>query len=65
MSEAIASPCIKVCRIEPASGLCEGCLRTLPEIARWPEAGDQEKRLVLRRIEARRGGRRAPRTDRG
>ncbi|MGA1318970.1 MAG: DUF1289 domain-containing protein, partial [Rubrivivax sp.] len=30
---AVPSPCINVCRIEPASGWCEGCARTLEEIA--------------------------------
>jgi predicted Fe-S protein YdhL (DUF1289 family) len=56
MSEGVASPCIEVCRIEPASGLCEGCLRTLPEIAHWPDADETEKRAILRRIEMRRAG---------
>ena len=39
---AIQSPCKKVCIVDGASGLCVGCLRTLPEIAAWgamtPEA---------------------------
>lgn len=36
------SPCISVCRMDAASGLCEGCFRTLDEIAGWgllPEPG--------------------------
>jgi len=32
---SIATPCIKVCVVDGASGLCLGCFRTLPEIARW------------------------------
>lgn len=31
----IESPCTGVCRIDPASGWCVGCGRTLDEIARW------------------------------
>jgi predicted Fe-S protein YdhL (DUF1289 family) len=31
----IASPCIKVCVIDAASGLCAGCGRSLDEIALW------------------------------
>ncbi|HET8830586.1 MAG TPA: DUF1289 domain-containing protein, partial [Casimicrobiaceae bacterium] len=31
----IASPCISVCRIDDATALCVGCLRTLDEIAAW------------------------------
>ena len=32
---AIASPCVKTCTIDEASGLCLGCLRTLEEIGGW------------------------------
>ena len=32
------SPCIKVCVIDPASGLCTGCWRSLDEIAAWRAA---------------------------
>lgn len=32
---AIESPCIKVCAMEPATGLCRGCGRSLDEIAAW------------------------------
>ena len=31
----VKSPCTNVCRIDAASGWCEGCLRTLDEIAAW------------------------------
>lgn len=40
------SPCVSVCRMEPASGLCEGCLRTLDEIACWSTLPDAGKRAV-------------------
>ena len=29
------SPCISVCRVDADSGWCDGCLRTLQEIAAW------------------------------
>jgi hypothetical protein len=32
--------------MEAASGLCEGCLRTLDEIARWSTMPDTGKRAV-------------------
>ena len=35
VTEPVPSPCISVCRMDAASGLCEGCLRTLDEIAAW------------------------------
>jgi predicted Fe-S protein YdhL (DUF1289 family) len=42
-----ASPCIKLCVIEPASGLCRGCRRSLAEIAIWPNLGNAEKQRIL------------------
>ncbi|MET0334176.1 MAG: DUF1289 domain-containing protein [Rhizobacter sp.] len=35
------------------SGLCEGCLRTLDEIAAWSTLGEEDKRGVWRLIERR------------
>jgi predicted Fe-S protein YdhL (DUF1289 family) len=40
--------------MDAATGLCEGCLRTIDEIARWGGLSDPEKRAVLGAIEARR-----------
>ena len=40
------SPCINVCRMNDATGLCEGCLRTLDEIALWSVLDDDDKRAV-------------------
>jgi predicted Fe-S protein YdhL (DUF1289 family) len=42
----VPSPCISVCRMDAASGLCEGCFRTLDEVASWAMASDEEKRAV-------------------
>ena len=50
----ILSPCINVCRMDAASGLCEGCLRTLDEIAAWGTMEDDAKRAVWQRLEQRR-----------
>ena len=50
----VASPCINVCRMDAASGWCEGCLRTIDEIAAWGSLGDDDKRAVWRRLEDRR-----------
>lgn len=57
MSDAargIPSPCINVCRMDAASGLCEGCLRTLDEIAAWGTMDEDDKRAVWQRLEQRR-----------
>ena len=42
----VASPCINVCRLHQATGWCEGCLRTLDEIALWSALDDDAKRSV-------------------
>jgi uncharacterized protein len=54
-TEAVASPCNKVCRIDPRTGWCEGCLRTLTEIGAWSQLDDDDKRLVLTQLDVRRG----------
>jgi uncharacterized protein len=46
----VPSPCLSVCRMDPASELCHGCLRTLDEIAAWGRMGAEEKREVWREI---------------
>lgn len=50
----IASPCINVCRMDPARGLCTGCLRTLDEIARWARLDDTARQQILDSLPARR-----------
>jgi predicted Fe-S protein YdhL (DUF1289 family) len=44
------SPCIGVCRIDQATGWCQGCLRTLDEIADWPLLSVLEKDALLVRL---------------
>ncbi|MBL0421743.1 DUF1289 domain-containing protein [Ramlibacter sp. AW1] len=51
--DPVPSPCNSVCRIEPATGLCAGCLRDLDEIAHWSGWGDAERRATWLRIEQR------------
>jgi predicted Fe-S protein YdhL (DUF1289 family) len=50
----IASPCISVCRIDDATALCVGCLRTLDEIAAWGTLDNAARRRVWHSIEQRR-----------
>jgi predicted Fe-S protein YdhL (DUF1289 family) len=40
--------------MDPVSGLCEGCLRTIDEIAAWGAMADDDKRAVWQRLEQRR-----------
>jgi predicted Fe-S protein YdhL (DUF1289 family) len=41
--------------MSPATGLCEGCLRTIDEIAAWSTLSDEGKHAVWDAIEQRRG----------
>lgn len=45
-TQPVPSPCISVCRMDAVTGLCEGCFRTLDEIAGWGMSSDEEKRAV-------------------
>jgi predicted Fe-S protein YdhL (DUF1289 family) len=49
----VASPCINVCRMNDATGWCEGCRRTLEEIACWSIYTPAEKRAVLAQLPTR------------
>lgn len=51
----IATPCIKVCTVDGPSGLCLGCFRTLPEIARWARLEPEERARIMAELPARRG----------
>jgi predicted Fe-S protein YdhL (DUF1289 family) len=53
-SASVASPCNSVCIVDPVSGLCGGCFRTLQEIAGWIDFSAAEKRSVIAALDARR-----------
>ncbi len=42
----VPSPCVSICRMVTETALCEGCFRTIPEIAGWRHMSDDEKRAV-------------------
>ena len=48
------SPCIKVCQMDPARGVCIGCCRTLDEIARWGGMAEDERTRVMAELPGRR-----------
>ena len=60
VAAGVPSPCISVCRMNAASGLCEGCSRTLAEIATWASLDDAGKRTVWQNIEQRRAAAACP-----
>jgi predicted Fe-S protein YdhL (DUF1289 family) len=53
--DEVKSPCVNVCRMNPRTGYCEGCGRTIDEIAGWSQFSVEEKRAVVARLASRRG----------
>lgn len=49
---AVASPCIGVCVVN-LNRICQGCFRTLDEIAGWSTASDVEKQRILNEVSKR------------
>ena len=50
----VKSPCIDVCKMDRKTGWCEGCLRTIDEIAAWSTMSDDDKRAVWAQLDERR-----------
>lgn len=48
--DAVPSPCVSICQMDAAQGLCAGCLRNLQEIATWSALDDDARRGVWSRI---------------
>ncbi|KAB0264975.1 DUF1289 domain-containing protein [Microvirga brassicacearum] len=42
-----SSPCIRVCILDPETGLCEGCGRTTEEIAGWFRMSEEERLRIM------------------
>ncbi len=47
------TPCINVCVVNKETGLCEGCARSVPEIARWGSMTPAERRTIMIQLPAR------------
>jgi predicted Fe-S protein YdhL (DUF1289 family) len=50
----MTSPCIKVCQMDPARGVCIGCCRSLDEISRWGAMSEQEQLQAMQQLPERR-----------
>lgn len=55
----VATPCVKVCTLDAAAGICLGCGRTLGEIERWLRMSDDERAHVMAELPARLASRHA------
>jgi predicted Fe-S protein YdhL (DUF1289 family) len=52
--KAIATPCVKVCIVDGASGLCLGCYRSLQEIGGWSGLTEDQRAAVMAELPSRR-----------
>lgn len=52
-STPVPSPCINICRMHAPTGWCEGCARTIDEIAAWSALDDAGRERLLRQLPAR------------
>lgn len=50
---SIATPCVKVCIVDGATGLCLGCWRTLSEIGGWSSLTDAERARIMAELPVR------------
>ena len=41
------SPCVNICLMDPETGLCSGCGRTLDEIGTWYRLDRVERRRIM------------------
>jgi hypothetical protein len=49
----IETPCIKVCIIDARTRLCEGCGRTIDEIAAWSSYSNEDRRRIMAELPGR------------
>ncbi|MCB1141328.1 MAG: DUF1289 domain-containing protein [Leptospiraceae bacterium] len=48
------SPCTRVCKIDPGSGYCIGCLRNIKEIASWSNFSESMRESIVLELQKRR-----------
>ncbi len=50
---AIETPCVQICVMDAATGLCQGCSRTRNEIAAWSQLTSAERRRIMLELPSR------------
>ena len=43
----LSSPCVKICVIDPLSGHCIGCGRSIEEVALWSDLDAAQRRAIM------------------
>jgi uncharacterized protein len=50
------TPCVSICVMDPVTGLCEGCGRSLQEIAAWGMLTPDQRKAIMAELPKRRFG---------
>ena len=50
MSQPVETPCMAICRTE--NGVCIGCGRTTEEIEKWLDYTDNERKIIMKKLES-------------
>ena len=45
-----SSPCVNLCTVDPLTGYCIGCGRTVAEVVGWRDMGAAGRRTVLAQL---------------
>lgn len=53
--QRIETPCISICEMDPLTGLCAGCFRSLEEIANWSSYSDEQRKKIMEELKSRKG----------
>jgi len=56
----IETPCVKICTVDARAGICQGCGRTIDEIARWSSMSSSERAQIMGELPVRMATRAAP-----
>ena len=54
VQQPITSPCINVCKMNSATGWCEGCLRSIDEITAWGRLNESQRLAICADLPRRR-----------
>jgi hypothetical protein len=47
------TPCVKICRINTETKLCEGCKRTIHELAIWSQLTESKQKEIIEELKNR------------
>lgn len=46
----IRTPCVNICRMDPSTGLCLGCMRNSSDISRWSVMSAEARDFIMDKV---------------